>query len=67
KVDYVQEVDKRSHLMQILHAQLANEICGKLALTLVLVETKKGADPLEYRMSMNGFPAIAIHGDRVQM
>ncbi|KAL5547940.1 hypothetical protein UlMin_003171 [Ulmus minor] len=29
KVEYVQEVDKRSYLMRILHAQLANEICGK--------------------------------------
>ncbi|KAL5547930.1 hypothetical protein UlMin_003161, partial [Ulmus minor] len=67
KVDYVQEVDKRSHLMPILHAQLANEICGKLALTLAFVETKKGAHALEYWLSMNGFPAIAIHGDKVQM
>lgn len=39
----------------------------QLALTLVFVETKKGADALECWLSMNGFPAIAIHGDKVQM
>lgn len=31
------------------------------------METKKGADALEYFLSSNGFPAIAIHGDKVQM
>ncbi|PON87638.1 DEAD-box ATP-dependent RNA helicase [Trema orientale] len=67
KVDYVEDVDKRSHLVHILHAHMANGTRGKLALTLVFVETKKGADALEYWLSMNGFPAIAIHGDKVQM
>ncbi|XP_060669102.1 DEAD-box ATP-dependent RNA helicase 52C isoform X1 [Ziziphus jujuba] len=70
KVDYVLDMDKRSHLMKILHTQTANGSCGKLvqlALTLVFVETKKGADALECWLSMNGFPAIAIHGDKVQM
>ncbi|KAL5547838.1 hypothetical protein UlMin_003069 [Ulmus minor] len=61
KADYVQEVDKRSHLMQILHAKLAYEICGKVALTLGFVETENGADALEYWLSMNGFPAMTIH------
>lgn len=37
------------------------------ALTLVFVETKRGADALENWLCMNGFPAIAIHGDKVQM
>lgn len=37
------------------------------ALTLIFVETKKGADALEIWLSRNGFPAIAIHGDKVQM
>jgi len=36
------------------------------ALTLVFVETKKGADSLEHWLCMNGFPATAIHGDRTQ-
>jgi len=36
------------------------------SLTLVFVETKKGADALEHWLCMNGFPATAIHGDRTQ-
>ncbi|KAF3453678.1 hypothetical protein FNV43_RR04119 [Rhamnella rubrinervis] len=67
KIDYIQDMDKRNHLMEILHSQRKNGNCGKLALTLVFVETKKGADALEYILSSNGFPAIAIHGDKVQM
>ncbi|KAM6580231.1 hypothetical protein CsatA_004005 [Cannabis sativa] len=67
KIDYVEDMDKRNHLMHILHTHMPNEIRGKqLALTLVFVETKKGADALEYWLCMNGFPAIAIHGDKVQ-
>ncbi|XP_073271695.1 DEAD-box ATP-dependent RNA helicase 37-like [Primulina huaijiensis] len=66
RVEYVLETDKRSHLMDLLHAQLANGVHGKQALTLVFVETKKGADALEHWLSINGFPATAIHGDRTQ-
>ncbi|KAJ8539874.1 hypothetical protein K7X08_014126 [Anisodus acutangulus] len=66
RVEYVQETDKRSHLMDLLHAQRANGAHGKQALTLVFVETKKGADSLEHWLCMNGFPATAIHGDRTQ-
>ncbi|RWW54200.1 hypothetical protein BHE74_00039225 [Ensete ventricosum] len=36
------------------------------SLTLVFVETKKGADSLEHWLSMHGFPATSIHGDRTQ-
>lgn len=36
------------------------------ALTLVFVETKKGADSLEHWLYSNGFPATTIHGDRSQ-
>jgi hypothetical protein len=39
----------------------------QLALTLVFVETKKGADALENWLCRCNFPAIAIHGDKVQM
>ncbi|KZV21313.1 DEAD-box ATP-dependent RNA helicase 37-like [Dorcoceras hygrometricum] len=66
RVEYVLETDKRSHLMDLLHAQLANGVHGKQALTLVFVETKKGADALEHWLCINGFPATAIHGDRTQ-
>ncbi|XP_020206089.1 DEAD-box ATP-dependent RNA helicase 37 [Cajanus cajan] len=66
RVEYVQESDKRSHLMDLLHAQRANGVHGKQALTLVFVETKKGADSLEHWLCLNGFPATTIHGDRSQ-
>lgn len=35
-------------------------------LTLVFVETKRGADALEDFLAGNGFPATSIHGDRTQ-
>ncbi|CAI9097453.1 OLC1v1033884C1 [Oldenlandia corymbosa var. corymbosa] len=66
RVEFVSENDKRSHLMDLLHAQRANGVQGKQALTLVFVETKKGADALEHWLCMNHFPATTIHGDRTQ-
>ncbi|KAL7124501.1 hypothetical protein ABFS83_14G052500 [Erythranthe nasuta] len=66
RVEYVLETDKRSHLMDLLHAQRANGVQVKQALTLVFVETKKGADSLEHWLCINGFPATSIHGDRTQ-
>ncbi|TXG61296.1 hypothetical protein EZV62_012659 [Acer yangbiense] len=66
RVELVQDMEKRSHLMKLLSTQKANGTRGKPALTLVFVETKRGADALEHSLSMNGFPAIAIHGDKVQ-
>jgi superfamily II DNA/RNA helicase len=35
-------------------------------LTLVFVETKRGADQLEDWLMRNGLPATSIHGDRSQ-
>ena len=35
-------------------------------LTLVFVETKRGADELERFLCMNRLPATSIHGDRSQ-
>ncbi|CAI9782728.1 unnamed protein product [Fraxinus pennsylvanica] len=66
RVEFVHENDKRSYLMDLLHAQRADGINGKQALTLVFVETKKGADSLEHWLCVNGFPATTIHGDRTQ-
>ncbi|XP_010250056.1 PREDICTED: DEAD-box ATP-dependent RNA helicase 52C-like isoform X2 [Nelumbo nucifera] len=60
RVEFVQEKDKRSYLLDLLHAQ-------SQTLTLVFVETKKGADSLEHWLSTNGFLATAIHGDKVQV
>lgn len=39
---------------------------GPDALTLVFVETKKGADALEYFLYKSGYPSNSIHGDRTQ-
>jgi ATP-dependent RNA helicase DDX3X len=91
RIEFVQEADKRSHLMDLLHAQrdtgkvifdLIYEsvnfhylfICKhthvlfllQQTLTLVFVETKRGADSLENWLCTNGFPATSIHGDRNQ-
>ncbi|KAK7392764.1 hypothetical protein VNO78_21211 [Psophocarpus tetragonolobus] len=66
RVEYVLDSDKRSHLMDLLHAQRETGIDGKQGLTLVFVETKKGADALEHCLCVNGFPAASIHGDRTQ-
>ncbi|XP_057826004.2 DEAD-box ATP-dependent RNA helicase 52B [Cryptomeria japonica] len=66
RVEFVLGEEKRSHLMDLLHGQRASGAHGKHALTLVFVETKKGADSLEYWLCSNGFPATTIHGDRSQ-
>lgn len=39
---------------------------GQESLTLVFVETKKGADALEQFLMSEGYPATSIHGDRSQ-
>ena len=36
------------------------------SLTLVFVETKKGADSLDDFLYREGFPVTSIHGDRTQ-
>jgi len=47
---------------------IVNAVCltGPDALTLVFVETKKGADSLEYFLYKSGYPSNSIHGDRTQ-
>ena len=50
--------DKRQVLLDLI-----NTVEG---LTLVFVETKRGADALEDFLCGNGFPATSIHGDRSQ-
>ncbi|XP_074567746.1 DEAD-box ATP-dependent RNA helicase 37-like [Curcuma longa] len=66
RVEFVLDSDKRSYLMDLLHAQRDTGAHGKHALTLVFVETKRGADSLERWLCMNAFPATTIHGDRTQ-
>ena len=45
---------------------LLSSTSGPESLTLVFVETKKGADSLEDFLIMEGYPATSIHGDRSQ-
>ncbi|MGH0135319.1 UNVERIFIED_CONTAM: hypothetical protein FKN15_029068, partial [Acipenser sinensis] len=60
KVVWVEEGDKRSFLLDLLNAT------GKDSLTLVFVETKKGADALEDFLYREGYACTSIHGDRSQ-
>ncbi|KAJ1975764.1 ATP-dependent RNA helicase ded1 [Dimargaris verticillata] len=61
KVEYVEEEDKRSVLLDILIAETREG-----GLTLIFVETKRMADILCDFLVMENFPATAIHGDRTQ-
>uniref|UniRef100_A0A2I3SY43 RNA helicase n=1 Tax=Pan troglodytes TaxID=9598 RepID=A0A2I3SY43_PANTR len=60
KVVWVEDLDKRSFLLDILGA------AGTDSLTLVFVETKKGADSLEDFLYHEGYACTSIHGDRSQ-
>ncbi|KAH6892266.1 ATP-dependent RNA helicase ded1 [Thelonectria olida] len=59
KVEYVEDVDKRSVLLDILHTHAGG-------LTLIFVETKRMADSLSDFLINQNFPATSIHGDRTQ-
>ncbi|KAF3065039.1 ATP-dependent RNA helicase ded1 [Daldinia childiae] len=59
KVEYVEDSDKRSVLLDILHTHGAG-------LTLIFVETKRMADSLSDFLINQNFPATSIHGDRTQ-
>ncbi|KAI9834856.1 MAG: DEAD-box ATP-dependent RNA helicase [Sarea resinae] len=59
KVEYVEDMDKRSVLLDILHTHGPG-------LTLIFVETKRMADSLSDFLINQAFPATSIHGDRTQ-
>ncbi|CAK7230896.1 DEAD-box ATP-dependent RNA helicase [Sporothrix bragantina] len=59
KVEYVEDNDKRSVLLDILHTHGGG-------LTLIFVETKRMADSLSDFLINQNFPATSIHGDRTQ-
>uniref|UniRef100_A0A7N6A3W8 RNA helicase n=1 Tax=Anabas testudineus TaxID=64144 RepID=A0A7N6A3W8_ANATE len=61
KVVWVEESDKRSFLLDLLSATGETD-----SLTLVFVETKKGADALEDFLYREGYACTSIHGDRSQ-
>jgi len=60
KVEYVEDADKRSVLLDILASQPPD------GLTLVFVETKRMADMLSDFLLANRISATSIHGDRTQ-
>lgn len=60
KVVWVEESDKRSFLLDLLNAS------GPDSLTLVFVETKRGADALEDYLYREEYNAASIHGDKSQ-
>lgn len=67
-LEYVEENEKKSLLLDILHndANLYRDMDASKNLTLIFVETKRGADMLCNYLYDNNFPATAIHGDRTQ-
>ncbi|XP_054014174.1 ATP-dependent RNA helicase bel isoform X1 [Hylaeus anthracinus] len=65
KIVWVEEHDKRSNLLDLLQASNARDPSAE-SLTLVFVETKKGADMLEDYLAEMGYPVTSIHGDRSQ-
>ncbi|CAJ0571419.1 unnamed protein product, partial [Mesorhabditis spiculigera] len=60
KVVWVEENEKRNILMDLLDAG------GQEALTVVFVETKRGASDLQYYLERNDYGVVAIHGDLKQ-
>jgi len=60
KLEYVEDQDKRSVLLDVLSAQAEG------GLTLVFVETKRMADMLSEFLYTNSISATSIHGDRTQ-
>lgn len=60
KIEYVEDNDKRSVLLDIVSVQ------GEKGLTLVFVETKRMADMLSDFLYTNNIAATSIHGDRTQ-
>ena len=60
KIVWVDEQDKRSFLLDLLNAS------SRDSLTLIFVETKKGADSLDCFLYEREYPVTCIHGDRSQ-
>ncbi|GAB0095000.1 RNA helicase [Sergentomyia squamirostris] len=63
---WVNEPDKRSYLLDLLSSIKDGPEYSKDSLTLIFVETKKGADALEDFLHRYDHPVTSIHGDRTQ-
>jgi len=59
-VDVCQEGDKRPKLLKLLEQLMDG---SKI---IIFTETKRGADQLTRQLRMDGWPALAIHGDKSQ-
>ncbi|KAJ6600751.1 ATP-dependent RNA helicase bel, partial [Pseudolycoriella hygida] len=63
---WVSEQDKRSYLLDLLSRFKEGVEYSADSLTLIFVETKKGADSLEEYLHRYQHPVTSIHGDRTQ-
>lgn len=63
---WVNEQDKRSYLLDLLSSIKESVEYSANSLTLIFVETKKGADALEEFLYQCNHPVTSIHGDRTQ-
>ncbi|KAL9889902.1 ATP-dependent RNA helicase bel [Glossina fuscipes] len=63
---WVSEQNKRSYLLDLLQSIREGSEYSKDHLTLIFVETKKGADNLEEFLYRCNHPVTSIHGDRTQ-
>ncbi|KAJ3122097.1 DEAD-box ATP-dependent RNA helicase [Nowakowskiella sp. JEL0407] len=66
KVEYVDEDEKRSKLLELLHSDPNVQKTGQPSLTLVFVGTKRDCDVLCEFLCRQNFAATSIHGDRTQ-
>lgn len=62
KVEMVEEPEKAGRLIQMLQELMQHENLK----TLIFVETKRKADELTRQMRRDGWPTLAIHGDKQQ-
>lgn len=63
---WVSEDNKRSYLLDLLSKLREGAKYTADSLTLIFVETKKGADSLEEFLHHDNHPVTSIHGDRSQ-
>mmetsp|Transcript_30375 Transcript_30375/g.49089 ORF Transcript_30375/g.49089 Transcript_30375/m.49089 type:complete len:476 (+) Transcript_30375:111-1538(+) len=60
-VEVCDEHDKRPRLLKLL-----NQVMDGVSKILIFCETKRGADELTRKLRVDGYPALAIHGDKSQ-